>query len=98
MRLVLTIMLLFTILFLAALLITAYVITPIISWLVVNPLGGIVLLVIVVILTSVLVREEMKEDKKDGTRSLQFWSNRVYTASELIMFALSLTFYWILVV
>jgi hypothetical protein len=47
------------------LLITAYVITPIISWLVVNPLGGIVLLVIVVVLASVLVREEMKEDKKD---------------------------------
>lgn len=65
MRLVLTIMLPFTILFLAALLITAYVITPIISWLVVNPLGGIVLLVIVVVLASVLVREEMKEDKKD---------------------------------
>lgn len=65
MRFVLTIMLLFTILFLAALLITAYVITPIISWLVVNPLGGIVLLVIVVVLASVLVREEMKEDKKD---------------------------------
>jgi hypothetical protein len=65
MRFVLTIMLLFTILFLAALLITAYVITPIISWLVVNPLGGIVLLVIVVVLTSVLVREELKEDKKD---------------------------------
>jgi hypothetical protein len=58
-------MLLFTILFLAALLITAYVITPITSWLVVNPLGGIVLLVIVVVLTSVLVREELKEDKKD---------------------------------
>jgi len=65
MRFVLTILLLFTILFLAALLITAYVITPIISWLVVNPLGGIVLLVIVVVLASVLVREEMKEDKKD---------------------------------
>jgi hypothetical protein len=65
MKFVLTIMLLFTILFLAALLITAYVITPIISWLVVNPLGGIVLLVIVVVLTSVLVREELKEDKKD---------------------------------
>jgi hypothetical protein len=65
MRFVLTIMLLFTILFLAALLITAYVITPIISWLVVNPLGGIVLLVIVVVLASVLVREELKEDKKD---------------------------------
>ena len=65
MRLVLTILFLFTVLFLAALLITAYVITPIISWLVVNPLGGIALLVIVVVLASVLVREEMKEDKKD---------------------------------
>lgn len=64
-RLVLTILFLFTVLFLAALLITAYVITPIISWLVVNPLGGIALLVIVVVLASVLVREEMKEDKKD---------------------------------
>ena len=65
MRLVLTILFLFTVLFLAALLITAYVITPIISWLVVNPLGGLALLVIVVVLASVLVREEMKEDKKD---------------------------------
>ena len=64
-RLVLTILFIFTVLFLAALLITAYVITPIISWLVVNPLGGIALLVIVVVLASVLVREEMKEDKKD---------------------------------
>jgi hypothetical protein len=65
MRLVLTILFLFTVLFLAALLITAYVITPIISWLVVNPLGGFALLVIVVVLACVLVREEMKEDKKD---------------------------------
>lgn len=65
MRLVLAILLLLIILFLAALLVTAYVITPIISWLVMNPLGGIVLLVITVILAAVLVREEMKEDKTD---------------------------------
>jgi len=50
--------------FLAALLITAYVITPIISWLVMNPLGGVTLLVIIVILAFVLFREEMKEDKQ----------------------------------
>jgi len=65
MRLASTILLLFTTIFLAALLITAYIITPIISWLVVNPLAGIVLLVITVILAAVLVREEMKEDKTD---------------------------------
>ena len=65
MRLALTILLLFTTIFLAALLITAYIITPIIGWLVVNPLAGTVLLVITVILAAVLVREEMKEDKKD---------------------------------
>jgi len=65
MRLASTILLLFTTIFLAALLITAYVITPIISWLVMNPLAGIVLLVITVILAAVLVREEMKEDKTD---------------------------------
>jgi len=50
---------------LAALLITAYIITPILSWLVMNPLGGIVLLVITVILAAVLVREEMKEEKTE---------------------------------
>jgi len=65
MGLVLTILLLLIVIFLAALLITAYVITPIISWLVMNPLGGIVLLVITVILAGVLAREEMKEDKAD---------------------------------
>jgi len=60
----LTILLLLIIMFLAALLITAYVITPIISWLVMNPLGGVTLLVIIVILAFVLFREEMKEDKQ----------------------------------
>jgi len=60
----LTILLLLIIIFLAALLITAYVITPIISWLVMNPLGGVALLVIIVILAFVLFREEMKEDKQ----------------------------------
>lgn len=64
MRLMLTILLLFTVIFLGALLITAYIITPIISWLMVNPLGGVALLVIIVVLASILFREEMKEERK----------------------------------
>ncbi|MEA2089355.1 MAG: hypothetical protein U9O89_01160 [Thermoproteota archaeon] len=60
MRLILTILLLLAIIFLAALLITAYVITPIISWLVINPLGGVGLLVIIVILASALFIREIR--------------------------------------
>ena len=76
MRLVFTILLLLIIIFLAALLVTAYVITRIISWLVANPLGGIVLLVITVILASVLIREEMKENETDWMSS--FYVSRAH--------------------
>lgn len=61
MRLMLTVILFLVILFLAALLITAYIITPIVGWLITNPLGGVALLVIIIVLVSVLAREEMKE-------------------------------------
>ena len=61
----LTILLLLIILVLAALLITAYVITPVISWLVMNPLGGVALLGVITVLASILLIEEIREDKKD---------------------------------
>jgi hypothetical protein len=62
MRLIFNILLLIIIIFLGALLITAYVIAPIISWLTVTPLGGVALLITIFILAGILVREEMKED------------------------------------
>jgi hypothetical protein len=50
---------------LAVLLIAAYVITPIISWLVTNPIWGVVLLVVIGILVSVVFVRETREDKQD---------------------------------
>ncbi len=50
---------------LAVLLIAAYVITPIISWLVMNPIWGVVLLVVIGILVSVVFIRETREDKQD---------------------------------
>jgi len=50
---------------LAVLLIAAYVITPIISWLVTNPFWGVVLLVVIVILVSVVFVRETREEKQD---------------------------------
>jgi hypothetical protein len=63
--LMLTILMLFIILILAALLITAYVITPIIGWLMMNPLGGVALFVVIVVLASILLIEEIREGKRD---------------------------------
>ena len=61
----LTILTLFIILILAALLITTYVITPIISWLAMNPLGGVALFVVIVVLAAILLIEEIRENKKN---------------------------------
>jgi len=61
----LTILLFLIIFILAALLIKAYVIAPIISWLVMNPLGGVALLGVIIVLASILLIEEIREDKKD---------------------------------
>jgi len=61
----LTILLFLIILILAVLLMTAYIITPIISWLVMNPLGGVALLGVITVLASILLIEEIREDKKD---------------------------------
>ena len=61
----LTILFFLVILILSALLITAYIVNPIISWLVMNPLVGVALLVVIVILASILFIEEIREDKKD---------------------------------
>ncbi|MGD8566059.1 MAG: hypothetical protein PVF96_06900 [Candidatus Bathyarchaeota archaeon] len=58
----LSIFLLVLIIFLAVLLITAYVIAPIISWLAATPLGGVALLIAIFILAGILIREEMTED------------------------------------
>jgi len=66
MGLVPTILLLFSIMVLTGLLITAYVVTPIVSWLAVNPLGGVALLVVNIVLASILFREQMKNQKKSG--------------------------------
>jgi uncharacterized membrane protein (DUF485 family) len=62
MRMMLTILLALIIMFLAALLITAYIVTPIIGWLLMNPLGGIALLIVTFALTGILVWEEVKEE------------------------------------
>ena len=61
----LTILMLFIILILAGLLITTYVITPIISWLAMNPLGGVALFVVIVVLAAILLIEEIRENKKN---------------------------------
>ena len=61
----LTILLFLIILILAVLLMTAYIITPIISWLVMNPLGGVALLGVITVLASILLIEEIRADKKD---------------------------------
>ncbi len=45
---------------LAMLLITAYVVTPVVSWLLANPLAGLVLLAVVVLLVSVALVRELK--------------------------------------
>ena len=62
MRMMLTIILFLIIILLAALLVAAYVITPIIGWLVMNPLGGVAVLIAIFVLASVLVIDEMRED------------------------------------
>lgn len=62
MRMMLTILLFLIIILLAALLVTAYVITPIIGWLIMNPLGGVAVLIAIFVLASVLVIDEMRED------------------------------------
>jgi membrane protein implicated in regulation of membrane protease activity len=69
MRLMFTILLLLATIFLAALLITAYIITPIITWLVANPLAGVALLIIVIVLGAVLIREEVREDREQKTET-----------------------------
>ena len=61
----LTILLFLIILILAVLLMTAYITTPIISWLMMNPLGGVALLGVIIVLASILLIEEIREDKKD---------------------------------
>ena len=62
MRMMLTIILFLITILLAALLVAAYVITPIIGWLVMNPLGGVAVLIAIFVLASVLVIDEMRED------------------------------------
>lgn len=62
MGLMLTILLILIIIFLGALLITAYIINPIVSWLIMNPLGGVVILIVIFFLTSIILIEEMRED------------------------------------
>jgi hypothetical protein len=45
---------------LAVLLIAAYVVTPIVSWLMANPLAGLVLFAVVVLLVSAALIRELK--------------------------------------
>jgi len=44
----------------AVLLIAAYVVTPVVSWLVANPLAGLVLFAIMIILASIALIRELR--------------------------------------
>lgn len=58
---IITAILLFAIVIVTTLLIVAYIITPIVGWLINNPLGGIALLITLIILIGILSYRELSK-------------------------------------